>query len=403
MFFKKKEYNNQFYLYAQNFINILFPLIVFFYLIPIVGKEKFGVIIYYQTITSLIALFIDFGFDILGIQLISRFNTNYLSNKILVNTLFFKSILIIISLIIILLFIPYNSILIYSLWVPIFSVFFPQWYFIGMKLLKKATHIAILHKIIIIILLLFFVKTPTDFNKIPLAFFISTIMMIIYIFSFKIFDLKLNQISLKHIRFLFRYMFKTYISTLLFLVVKSLPKVLLGKLGLFEFVTYFDLSEKLSKFLKIPNQITTRLLIQKFTLNFNYKTLIYFFKRSLMFTFFMLSVFNLLLEKIILFLDFPLNHQLIYSCRLLSIAVFFVFLNNVLGQQVLVSLNKFEAYYKSLFYSSIISLIIFLILYILNFVNPISLAFNLVFMEIMVLIFLLVNYFKNNRYAQKTV
>ncbi len=403
MFLKKKEYNKQFYLYAQNFINLLFPLIVFYYLIPIVGKEKFGVIIYYQTITSLIALFIDFGFDILGIQLISRFNSNYLSNKILVNTIFFKSILVIISVVIILLFIPYNSIFIFSLWVPIFSIFFPQWYFIGMNLLEKATHIAILHKIIVIILLFLLVKVPTDFNKIPMAFFASTIMVIIYIFSFKIFTLQLAQVSFKHMRFLFRYMFKTYISTLLFLIVKSLPKILLGKLGLFEFVTYFDLSEKLSKFLKIPNQITTRLLIQKFTVKFNVSTLVYFFKRSLIFNFIMLVVFNLLLDKIILFLDFPLNDQLVYSSRLLSIAVFIVFLNNVLGQQILVSLNKLVAYYKSLLYSSIISLIIFLILYIANFVNPISLSVNLVFMEIMVLIYLSVNYFKNNIHAQKAV
>jgi len=403
MFFKQKEYNNQFYLYAQNLINILFPLVVFFYLIPIIGNEKFGVIIYYQTITSLIALFIDFGFDILGIQLVSRFNTNYLSNKILVNTLFFKSVFIVISLIITLLFIPYNSILVYSFWVPIFSVFFPQWYFIGMKLLNKATHIAILHKIIIIILLVTLVKSPADFNKIPMAFFISTILVIFYMFRLKMFSLKLQQISLQHIRFLFRYMFKTYTSTLLFLVVKSLPKILLGSLGLFEFITYFDLSEKLSKFLKIPNQITTRLLIQKFTLNFNYKTLVFFFKRSLIFNCLVLAVFNVLLERIILFLDFPLSAQLVYSCRLLSIAVFFVFLNNVLGQQILVSLNKLGAYYKSLFYSSIISFIIFLILYIVNYVNPISLAFNLVFMEIMVLIYLLVDFFKNSVNAQKAV
>lgn len=386
---------DQIYLYLQNGINLVFPLLVIFYIIPIVGEKNFGIILYYQAITSFITILIDLGFDILGIQLISRFNGEYLSTKILVNSIIIKLFLMMIFTLIVMIFIPFNLMLIYSLWIPLFAIFIPQWYFIGVKSLFNLSLLTFLHKTLIAILLLIFINNKEEYETIPLIFLISTLIVIGYTLLKKIYSFRLKYFSLKLIFFTNRYMFKTFSSTLFFLSLKSFPKVILGKMGLFEMVTFFDLGEKLSKLMKIPNLITTRLLIQKLSLNFNIKVLVKSFISSFLFNFFMLVLFNVFLEEIILLLKFPLENELIYSCRILSISVFIIFLNNVLGQQILIPLNKFKGYYNSLTYCSLLALIIMSILYIKKLITPTYLAFNLLALDLLVMLYLAVYIFKN--------
>ena len=140
----KKIIENFSYLTLIQVFNLVLPLIIYPYLIKVLGKEVYGTIIFTQTVATYFTIFINFGFNIFGAKEIAINKENIKKiNEIFSSILTIKSIFWIISILILiislfLLQIETDEILLYifSFLICIHEVLFPQWFFQGIEKMK---------------------------------------------------------------------------------------------------------------------------------------------------------------------------------------------------------------------------------------------------------------------------
>lgn len=162
-----------FSLYIVQISNIIFPLITFIYLAKSLGVNGLGKIAFYQTVSMLIAFFVDFGFTMsasrtLSINLNSKLNVD----KIYSNIQFTKYCLWIFFSVIFFIFIKFFNISKDDLnifYIAIFSglasVFSCAWVFQGLTKNSVFAYINLFFKIISTIAILIVVDSYTDLFK----------------------------------------------------------------------------------------------------------------------------------------------------------------------------------------------------------------------------------------------
>ena len=178
------------YLY-MNFLKVatlVVPLVTFPYLIKTLGSGTYGLMAWVWAITDLFILFVNFGFDISVTKNISlNKDDNKALSEIVSNTLFAKLLLLLIAffiLIILLLFyhnFQDNAVLflVFFLLVVVESLM-PLWYFMGTEKMRHIALISSFMKIFSTILILLLVDGKEDYLLVPLFYFASGVLSIIY-------------------------------------------------------------------------------------------------------------------------------------------------------------------------------------------------------------------------------
>ena len=69
----KKIIENYFFMTLLLVLNSYFTLLIYPYLIKVLGKDSYGIYIYGFTIASFFTTFVSFGFDMTGVRSISKF------------------------------------------------------------------------------------------------------------------------------------------------------------------------------------------------------------------------------------------------------------------------------------------------------------------------------------------
>lgn len=149
---------------------LLYPLITYPYLVRVLGKEIYGVVLTAQMLASYASLLIDFGSNFVCAKHVSvdRDNKKKLS-EILSNVLFVRFVIFIVA------FIAY-LIIVYS--VPIYrqyawlfiltygfttnELLFPQFFFQGIEKMKFISIVSVITKLIMVCLIFMFVKEAHD-------------------------------------------------------------------------------------------------------------------------------------------------------------------------------------------------------------------------------------------------
>ncbi len=160
----------------QQGIAIFFPLLIFPYLLRVLGISGFGVFTLIQTGIMYFDLLIAFGFGLTATQRIAKSNGNLeMERKVIVSVYYIKLLLFALSLtgiLIAVLFIPYlqqNVLLIAFVAVYLFgNLLFPDWYFLGIQQMKNCTAVTLISKLISLALIIILVKRQND---IDMAFF----------------------------------------------------------------------------------------------------------------------------------------------------------------------------------------------------------------------------------------
>lgn len=199
---------------AQNFIslvllqgaNYILPLLILPYLVRVLGAEKFGLVMFAQSLALFLTVFVDFGFNISGTREISLARENKeKTGEIFLAIMFIK--LVLLSLAFGILYVIVNvftrfsadaEVYLFSFGVVIGQALFPVWFFQGIEKMKFVTFINILAKVIFTVLVFFLVKSEADYFKVPiynsLGFIVSG--LIGFCLSFKYFRYKLPSFSL---------------------------------------------------------------------------------------------------------------------------------------------------------------------------------------------------------------
>lgn len=261
------------YLSALQIFNMLIPLITYPYLIRILGKETYGLVIFAQAIIGYLVILVGFGFNISATKEVSthRDNKEKLS-EIVSNVLLIKGGLFLISMIILttlIFFIPqaqeYKALFFLTMWMCLYDVIFPMWYFQGIEQMKYITYITLFSRLTFVALIFVFIHSPVDYLYIPIINGIGALLagIISLYIIFARHKVKFGLQSYQNIRFYFKDSIPIFIATVSSNLYVNTNKVIVGTfLGMGE-VAYYDLAEKLTTVLKIPQSILSQSLFPK--------------------------------------------------------------------------------------------------------------------------------------------
>src|SRR5690606_12829054 len=138
-----KILNNFGYLSIIQLFNLLFPLILYPYLIRVVGKESYGAVLFAQSIAVYFSLFINYGFNIYGTNEVSKYLLSRTRLSITIGKIFSVQIVFYLLNILIILLIFYTSNWIENVFLYLFATYLclneiavPVWYFQGKEEMK---------------------------------------------------------------------------------------------------------------------------------------------------------------------------------------------------------------------------------------------------------------------------
>jgi len=287
---KKTIIENFSYLSFLQIFQLLIPLLIYPYLISVVGSELYGKVIFSQTLIGYCIVFMKYGFDMYATSqiAINVKNKNKLG-EIVTSVLFIRLFFLIISFLVLYISIEFSVelqnlklILLYAFGLCIGEFLFPIWFFLGIEKMKFIAIINILNKIIFLITVFVFIKSKQDYIFIPLLFSLSSVFsgIISLVLVFTRFDIQIVKVSFVEI---FDYLKKSttyFVNSLSIILVEKTNVIILGSFVGMQEVAYYDLANKIIQLAKTPFTILSNVLFPNFSKKLNSskvkKALLYF-------------------------------------------------------------------------------------------------------------------------------
>ncbi|MES2397287.1 MAG: oligosaccharide flippase family protein [Bacteroidota bacterium] len=351
------------YLSALQVFNMILPLITYPYLISVLGKETYGLVIFAQAIIGYLLILVNFGFNISATREISIHRDNQVKlNEIISSILIIKGILFFCSLIIlsVLMYILPQAhgvkILFYlSMYLCLYEWIFPVWYFQGIEKMKYITFITLISRLIFLALIFLLIQSSEDYLFLPIINGIGAIIagiLSLYIVFFK----HKIQFHFQSVRILFKY-FKgstpIFISNVSIGLYVSTNKVLIGTfLGMGE-VAYYDLAEKVVSILKIPQVILGQVLFPKISKDQNIVFVKKIFKTSIIVNSLLFICTIFFSKPIVLFLGGDEMLPVIPVLVILGITVPIIGVSNIFGVQLLIPFGFYKDFTRVILLSGV--------------------------------------------------
>jgi O-antigen/teichoic acid export membrane protein len=343
----KSLLHNFSYLSVLYAFNLLIPLFTYPYLIRVLGKETYGLVIYAQAIINYFAILVSFGFNISATKEISihRENKEKLS-EIVSSVLIIKAYLFIISLVslaIFLFFIPQSkgneALFLLSMTACLNEVLFPIWYFQGIEKMKYWTQITVVSRLIFLIFIFLLIHSPNDYLYVPIIYGIGYLIsgsMSLYIIFYK-HKIKFQLQSFSSLKLYFKNSVSLFISDISANLYSSTNKIIIGSfLGLGE-VAYYDIAEKITTLFKLPQVIINQTVFSKISKEKNIKFIKRVFNSSIFLNILLIFIVILFSKNIIIILGGASMLPAAVVVNILILTVFFSTLSNVFGIQILIS------------------------------------------------------------------
>jgi len=200
----KKVAENYFFLTFLQGANVLIALLLYPYLIRVLGKETYGTYVFILSNIQLLNIIIAFGFGTQVMKTISmnpdnvEIKSKILSEVISARTYLFIFCGIILSVLIFTVpFVKINYLLyIILFFTTITSILLPESYFLGMQKMKIVTNINLTFKLLTIPFIFIFIKSPSDLLKYTIIVSLSLLLGGFYSFFY------IKFIDKNHIKFL---------------------------------------------------------------------------------------------------------------------------------------------------------------------------------------------------------
>ncbi len=167
---------NAFSLFILQGTNYILPLILFPYLVRVLGIENFGLLAFATATIAFFRGIVAYGFDLSGTQQIAINQTEQRKiTEIFNSILAVKAILVILSFILLVLLTAlidkiyvHWEVFLYAFLIVIGDALFPTWFFQGMEKMKLITYIRIIYKSLFVLMVILMVKTQDDYILVPL-------------------------------------------------------------------------------------------------------------------------------------------------------------------------------------------------------------------------------------------
>ena len=362
------------YLSILQILNILVPLLAYPYLIRVLGKETYGLVVFSQAVVGYLTLLINFGFSISATKFISiNRDSNEKLNEIFSNIFILKGLIFLFCVIIFsigLNFISddkdYKLLFYLTLYLCLYEWIFPVWFFQGIEKMKYITILNVVSRSVFLILIFILIKNENDYLLFPIisgigAILASVLALIIIFLKYKV---RLIKTTFKSLKFYFIDSAPIFISNLSSRIFAGSNKVIIGSfLGMAD-VAYYDLAEKIVNLLRIPQGIMTQALFPKISKDRDVAFVKKIFKISLIGNIFAYILLFILHKPIILLLGGRNLLEASSVVMILALIAPLIVLTTTFGTQLLLSFGYNKEFSKvavssAFFYLFIISVLYF--------------------------------------------
>lgn len=391
--------------------NYLLPLITFPYLVRVLGVEKFGLLAFAGATIVYFNILTDYGFNLTATKEVSihRNDKNKL-NEIFSSVMIIKSILLIISFLLLLILVFSlekfkNEYLIFLLTFGsvIGQVLFPQWFFQGMERMKYITFLNILAKVIFTIAIFIFIHQQSDYWKVPLinslGFIIAGIVALYMIF--KDFKIQFSSQKLDTLKYYLVDGWHLFLSTFAGNFYRNFNTLVLGFLTNDLYVGYYSIAERIVKIIQTLQSIAGNTLFPFFSKRIS-QNKNYFFELTKKYLKIITGIYSLL--TILIFLLSPIiihiiqgkyQNETILDLRIMSLVILIGGLNYYFGVLGLITMGYKKEFSKAIIITGISNIILSSIL--VYFLKDVGASLSLILSE-MILLSILIMQIKTLRH-----
>lgn len=365
--------HNFFSLSVLQVLNTLLPLVTFPYLIRVLGLELFGLLAFATAFINYFQVITEYGFNLTGTRAISicegdHAKLNLVYNEIMTSKIFLTIISFILLLSIVYT-IPYFArhwdIYYLTFGVVIGQTLFPYWFFQGIQEMKFITYFNVISKFLFTFLIFIFIKDKTDYWLVPVftsfGYIVSGIISLLFLRFKK--NIKFEFQSLSVVKKCLnegKYVFLSQVKIVFF---NNFNVLVLGFVSGNVAVGIFSSAEKIMRGLINLHAPVVATVFPHFSGLINTsrpKALLQIKKIAVLGT----TIYTLILLPLFIFSKaftvLLYGEKGIESALIIQILILIpitIFLNNLLGTQILVNLGKQKIFFKVMFFSFLINLV----------------------------------------------
>lgn len=257
---KKRLFSNFISLSVLQGANYLVPLIIVPYLFATLGTEKFGLIVFAQSLVASFGLFVNYGFNLSATKEIAVNQKDIQKISEIYSTVtVIKSVFALIAfLIFIIMIFTFNKfsddriLYLLTFGTIIESILFPVWFFQGIEKMKYITITYAISKIIVALLIFIIINDESDYLLVPILYFCGAISsgFISISILFKYFKINFYFPSFQQIKFQLLEGWHLFVSNISINLYRNANILILGFLTTPLFVGYYALAEKVIKALQ---------------------------------------------------------------------------------------------------------------------------------------------------------
>lgn len=372
-FLSNKLIENIFSLLSLKGIQYVLNFLLLPYLLYTIGANRYGAIVFIQSIVQYFVIIIDYGFNMTGPKDISRATCESERNKKF-SVIIAAKMVIFVTTVVLFFILNYLFEIIHSEYLTLFAVsflivigniIFPVWFFQGIQEMRYITLFNFIAKVIVVASVFLFVKQPEDY--LYAAFFQSSEAVISGICSLYIIRKRftgiLTKVSVSDIEEEFVNGWSIFLSTIAINIYTTSNIVFLGMLTNTEVVGYFSAANKIIDAIKGLMVAVTQAV---------YPHVSSLVKTSKNDTLFFLNRFSrfyvggCLIGGIILFLLAGFFTRLLFGdgfeetalvLKILSLLPFVISISNVYGIQLMINFGEQGAFSKILCFAAILDLV----------------------------------------------
>lgn len=368
--------NNTFALTILNAVNFILPLFTIPLLLNNLEAANYGIVNIYISLYAIFQKVVNYGFEYIGTRDISIIEDSIKRNEIFSVVLTCKLInafgIIVLSLLYF--FITENANIIIATIISselIGTALNMNWLFQGLKKMKVITIITSIIKLIYSVLILLLIRKADDiiiyavlYSFMSIGIGITSLLISIG----KVYDFKFSLFNLRRLKNLYVEGWHMFFASLCSGLSTNLCTVILGKIKGEEAVAYFSAGFKIVQALSLVFSAITQALYPfsciKFRDSFEKgETFVFKFMRPVLSVIGFTCIVFIILSKLIFEVIYDQIYWGFYPIAIIgSVWLFFGFLNNFLGIQILVASNR-SSIYRSLFtISTVITILSYYIL-----------------------------------------
>jgi PST family polysaccharide transporter len=376
---KKRLFSNFISLSVLQAANFIIPLIIIPYLFARLGAEKFGIIMFAQSVVVFFGLFVNYGFNLSATKEIAIHRNNIkkvseIFSTVTIIKFSFSLIALFVFFIMILCFdkfANYRILYLLTFGSIIESILFPIWLFQGMERMKYITIIYTISKVIVAALILFLIDNSSDYLLVPILYFLGSItsgISSLFVIK-KYFNINFYTPSFEQVGFQLHDGWHLFISNISINMYRNANILILGFITSASHVGYYAIAEKVIKAIQsLIGPLSESLypfIVNKSAKQSVEKSLIDLFKISKYY-------FVILIVIVVLLVLFAPNvaktltgsnvDNIILDMRFLSVAIFFGGYNYLFGIIGLISLGHQKYFSRSVLAAGVLNVVLCFVL-----------------------------------------